>query len=588
MSAETLSSNVVNYLIWRYLQEAGFASTAQSLMNDWNRDPQSLPFANNVHQHALVHIIQDGLLYDRLQAEVSQGGRNYDYGTSHGTPYVVHNNKRRRVSDQRTSLRPETNGDFELNDAMPARGAPKRTRESNGAESTRERSNEDAMDIDMNGMVQTPNGDADVAVSEADSPIVEEVPIETTLDNGVSVGLQSEKIAELAPETTFIKLDEPEVTLRHTVWSPTEAPIFCAAGDSLLTVYCMVKDTRYFKDSQDYIPRKIDLPFLKYTITAFCWISPTEAFAAALEDHTNEKGETRSTGRLLALREGGVEVQILSSLVGTVFALRWRASAQRLLSISSSDRGGSIRIWSPNNPDPLHTFYTGRVILDAAWCSDDRFLVGGHGFLTSYTLDHAPSSSSVTEAISGDRAQDFHWEKVRYDPICDIVACASLEQNEIGLYSKNSIDFTTLSVAENPITALEFQPIINPLSHLDESPRLLATAHDTGLVQIWDAKRPWQLLHRLSMGGAPAMALSFSPDGFLLAAAGLATVLIWNPEVGGLPKAFWKADFEKDPWDTSIGADREEELDHTLGWDADGKKLAFSLANQIAIISFKR
>lgn len=41
-------------------------------MNDWNRDPQSLPFANNVHQHALVHIIQDGLLYDRLQAEVSQ------------------------------------------------------------------------------------------------------------------------------------------------------------------------------------------------------------------------------------------------------------------------------------------------------------------------------------------------------------------------------------------------------------------------------------------------------------------------------------------------------------------------------------
>ena len=189
----------------------------------------------------------------------------------------------------------------------------------------------------------------------------------------------------------------------------------------------------------------------------------------------------------------------------------------------------------------------------------------------------------MTEAIPGDRAQEFHWEKVRYDPICDIVACASLEQNEIGLYSKGSIDFTTQSVADNPITALEFQPIINPLSHSDDSPRLLATAHETGLVQIWDAKRPWQLLHRLPMGGDPAMTLSFSPDGFLLAAAGLATVLIWNPEVGGLPKAFWKADLDKDPWDTSVAADREEELDHSLGWDADGKKLAFSLANQVSL-----
>lgn len=38
------------------------------------------------------------------------------------------------------------------------------------------------------------------------------------------------------------------------------------------------------------------------------------------------------------------------------------------------------------------------------------------------------------------------------------------------------------------------------------------------------------------------MAMSFTPDGFLVAGANWNRALIWNAEAGGLPKASWKGD----------------------------------------------
>lgn len=84
--AETLSSNVVNYLgpspptrahcnsltaptVWRYLQEAGFGNAALQLSRCWIRDPDTVPFAKNVEQHSLIRLLQDGMCFDQLQAE---------------------------------------------------------------------------------------------------------------------------------------------------------------------------------------------------------------------------------------------------------------------------------------------------------------------------------------------------------------------------------------------------------------------------------------------------------------------------------------------------------------------------------------
>lgn len=99
------------------------------------------------------------------------------------------------------------------------------------------------------------------------------------------------------------------------------------------------------------------------------------------------------------------------------------------------------------------------------------------------------------------------------------------------------------------------------------------------------------------------MALSFTPDGYLVAAASYNKILIWRAEEGGLPKACWIG--EKGRWmggsggavtrvekkEEDGGDERSEEeeeervQDHSLSWDADGGKLAFGLGSQVRLDS---
>lgn len=97
------------------------------------------------------------------------------------------------------------------------------------------------------------------------------------------------------------------------------------------------------------------------------------------------------------------------------------------------------------------------------------------------------------------------------------------------------------------------------------------------------------------------MAMSFTPDGYLVAAASYNKILIWRAEEGGLPKACWVG--EKGRWrgggavtrtekSERDGDGRSEEgeedmgQDHSLSWDADGGKLAFGLGSQVSCLRY--
>jgi len=79
-----LESDHINYLVFRYLQEAGHENAAKALYQDWHRsdrhgDPESFPFASRVGQFELVKIIQDGLFLDRVQAQVTNQAPRFDF-----------------------------------------------------------------------------------------------------------------------------------------------------------------------------------------------------------------------------------------------------------------------------------------------------------------------------------------------------------------------------------------------------------------------------------------------------------------------------------------------------------------------------
>ncbi|KAI9888256.1 MAG: hypothetical protein M1814_000795 [Vezdaea aestivalis] len=72
MASRSLNSDHLNYLIWRYLQESGYGEAAVKLQRDWKSEPQGLPFAPHIKTHALVSLVQKGLLYHEVESSIDK------------------------------------------------------------------------------------------------------------------------------------------------------------------------------------------------------------------------------------------------------------------------------------------------------------------------------------------------------------------------------------------------------------------------------------------------------------------------------------------------------------------------------------
>ena len=186
-------------------------------------------------------------------------------------------------------------------------------------------------------------------------------------------------------------------------------------------------------------------------------------------------------------------------------------------------------------------------------------------------------------------AAQQNWSHIRYDPHTQNIALAAEETAVLGLID-SSHTLRTISAHQSEITALAYQPVTNPSAYTADAPRLLATSSVDGSIKVWDAKRPFNLIHILSLGhGAPAIAMSFTPDGYLVAAANWNRVLVWNAEAGGVPKAIWKDASSKSPsgmLTNGNGVSEEDDnleadADCSLSWDAESGKLALGLGSKV-------
>ncbi|KAF2839652.1 WD40 repeat-like protein [Patellaria atrata CBS 101060] len=577
MTAEVLSSNVVNYLVWQYLQEAGFAKAAVYLQKSWYPDPSKLPFAESVQAHTLVNLLSDGLYYDELQSQTTGVPRRYHFGTDHGPRYA-------RTQETIEEVEAEFSRRLALTDHNGVNGIPHTPTGPTPRPPKRQKRNHvenrqvngDVMDIEPNGFVHTPNPDVDTGPSEVESPIIEEPPLPTTLEVGQSTGVQSDKvsIAELASDTIFIKVEDPDAKVDRTCWDPENAPLLLLAGDSLLRFYYIQRAAENSMDkSKSYTPHDVNIALNPFSVLNFSWTLSGEAVLGIKEERQNEQGEKLIIRKLLSLQKGGSEIRTMSSLIGNVWALRFNKEKKLLLCVSSMGSESVIRIWDNfSGKDPLHMISVDEFVFDAAWVNDAKFVVCGTNVLRIYEINEG---IQTVKSVS----LDGEWQMLRFDGLCKLIACVSDSNNKLALFQEDLTEISIMNFDEDQITGFDFQPFPNPAAFTPGSARLLATSHDDGSIRIWDAVRQLQPLHRLMMDNVEARAMAFSPDGHYIAGAALDTVLIWQADIGGQPKARWKWEGSKEQWDTTEPDD--EALQQSLAWDADGKKLAFTVANQV-------
>jgi WD40 repeat protein len=151
------------------------------------------------------------------------------------------------------------------------------------------------------------------------------------------------------------------------------------------------------------------------------------------------------------------------------------------------------------------------------------------------------------------------------------------------------------------ITGLELRP--NQAVHPSQtSVHEFATSSMDNTIKVWrfdSINNKFESLFKVHMGlSSPVMTLSYSPDGFYVAGASYDQIKIWKAESGVQPIAHWDGqgsdwhgttlklrdqDANGDVRSTSDGQ-LEFDADHSLNWDADSKKLAFGLGNQVSTL----
>lgn len=403
-----------------------------------------------------------------------------------------------------------------------------------------------------------------------------------TLTNGQSVHVQTDKVAELGPETTLLTVPDGEHVI-HTAWNPQDPSVLAVAGEALCRIWNLAKRSQSSDD-----PEFHDLlePFETALVTTIAWSPNGEALAVATKD--TQKGPFVQIGLVSLFGKRGMSIDELPYADDGIIAFKWNPTGKILLGIISSGAVESTLVaWDVDNPDVKSYSRLDGIVRDAAWTDQSHFTICGHEVVSYFSFDGqdiVPMRHRVEEQAR------HRWSHIRFDFTTKTMAIAAEDESMLAIISSSDELSTTLAHEEN-ITALEYRPIPNPQSLSPSSPCLLATSALDGKIKLWDAQKPFNIITTLELGKeTPPMAISFTPDGYLVAAASSNKVLIWNPEYSNTPKASWKGDLGQShslamnglvDQDSGIGEEDEQIPQHSLSWDADGGKLAYGLRNQV-------
>jgi len=452
------------------------------------------------------------------------------------------------------------------------------------------RMNGETTDLDTNGALQAPATES--AVEDVETPIeIEEelVPIVDTLTIGESQETEPTKPQDLVPNTTFCNVIEAGSHLPYVRFSPTDPSMLFLGGENALKM-CKTTDFPSKEDGEDNVD--INIPSETYETEAFCWVTPGAAVIAVSQPLESAE-QVAFQSRLVWVTDWGDETNMLSSVNGPVYSLQYQKSTNELLCLSGGERS-TIYVWqlTPFGPELLVRKRADIPIYDTAWIGERHFIGGGVDVVGCWTYSLSGTMHSINAPTPvGWRKPDTHLFRLRVSAQKNFVAMLAENMCEIAVMRVDS-DGTRRTLQAISKSRL-FDEVITEFEFSPTSTALFATLFGNGIIQLWSAPNFSEAAvasYEFSMGNqASAMTFSFSPLGGAIAAAGYSKVMIW--EVAGErsqgpddAKAHWIWPDGDEHWKSTPADDDYRDWIHSLSWDADGKKMAFGLDEQVAII----
>ncbi|KAI0832992.1 WD40 repeat-like protein [Hypoxylon sp. FL0890] len=640
---EYLDSNRVNFLIWSQtnLEVADYRETAVKFQKEWHvEEPhRQLDFAQHVKSHALVNVINKGLLYNSLEREHAQSQQvPRDAAATAalaeamqlgifgpllaGPPLQQQGEQQQQQQQQQTddmdededadaeedtvAVAPTTiGGDVENNrkrqiDRQPQaallNGSPaKRPRLSNGYEN-----GVDAATTPMELDGQNHNGDNHAYPSPQEG---EQAPTPTPRTDGPEQGTQVDKVQELATETTFLPLGsgvedasasspttalagingENAPVLLHCLWHPRDPTILAAAGtDALARIWNLSRGTTSDLASDDHVNgasynfQPLIEDEVQGRVTVTAMAWNWDGTVIAVATDSDSKA------RIALWSSEGEYIQRFEVAEPPVIKLRWNPNNIAILGIAPDNGGTLLTVYHSVTANSM-TYFLARHDLetepvDAAWISESEFLICGGDLLMALRC----ADGEITELKRFDTREGDSLTQVQFDWRSSLAATCG-EKGFVDIWD-NSGKRREIKAHCDAVTALAWQPLQHPPSN-DE--RLLASGGEDGVIFIWNALATDGKAKCSMTMGPPIVALAFTPDGAFLAGATSERILIWKVGDCSIPRASWSRAPHPGWLSPRMNPESEEEDEHCLGWDATGHKLAYGVNSRLAIINFR-
>ncbi|KAK7921192.1 hypothetical protein PG985_009214 [Apiospora marii] len=595
---------------WRYLIEGNYRETALKFQKEWHvpEPHRQLDFARYVKSHALVNVVNKGLLYSSVerkwtQSKVPQNAAAESEAVELGVFGPL---------DQDGS--PHQYADEEDADADHEDDIPEQPEEpsptSGDVENTRKRPGDRPQQPQLNGgspakRPRLSNG-YENGVNAATDPMEldnatdnhaypsplegEQAPTPTPRTDGTDQGTQVEKVQELTTETTFIPLGAGEAAsspqaaatfkvnsanapvLLHCQWSPKDPSILAAAGtDALARVWTVSRVTTTLAEQDPASDRHVtngdvSPPFHSLIeddmtatsmVTAMAWNGDGSVIAIATD--------SAEKGRISLWSSDGTHIQHFEVPESPIIKLKWNPNNAAILAVVPEKGGTLVTIYGATTSNtisyslPNHDLNADPV--DVAWTSEFEF----------------PTLRRRFDAREGDNLL-----QVQYDRNSSLAATCG-EKGFVDIWDASS-KRREIKAHDGMISALAWQPLAGSSP---EDERLLASGGVDGAIFVWNAlSGDGKPKCQMTMD-SPIVALAFTPDGAFIAGATNERILIWKVGDHSIPRASWSRSPHPGWLSPRINADSEDEDEHCLCWDSTGQKLAYGVNHRLAVINFR-
>lgn len=274
----------------------------------------------------------------------------------------------------------------------------------------------------------------------------EQLPPPIAQTDGPEQGTQVDKVEELSPDTTFIRLvdedrkprssgsettpspspasagTENAPVLLQCEWNPRDPSILAAAGtDALARVWTVSRATAPEPGHDHVSPRAHtlldpDTP-KSTTVTALSWASDGTAIAVATD--------SGSQAAVSVWSADGIHMQTMEVSEPPVIKLCWNPSNSALLAISPEKGGALITVYSSPSGSAythnLHGLDIAATPLDAAWTNDAEFLLCGGDLLLCLRC----AESSIVQIRKFETNEDDSFTQVLFDWRSKLAATSS-------------------------------------------------------------------------------------------------------------------------------------------------------------------